>query len=192
MKDKHLLILYYSQTGHTQKMAEHIALGVDSSDAPITSKLRTVKPIDGSLKHGQTVVTLDDLKSCQGLILGSPCYFGNMAAPLKHFLDSTTSLWLNNDLVDKPAAVFTSTGSLHGGHESTLLSMTIPLIHHGMVIVGIPYTQLELTETKTGGTPYGPSHLAGSNNQAPIDKTEKQLCIQLGKRMANLSHRLTT
>lgn len=192
MKDKHLLILYYSHTGHTQKMAEHIALGVDSSDAPVTSKLRTVKPIDGSLKPGQTAVTLDDLKSCQGLILGSPCYFGNMAAPLKHFLDSTTSLWLNNDLVDKPAAVFTSTGSLHGGHESTLLSMTIPLIHHGMVIVGIPYTQLELTETKTGGTPYGPSHLAGSNNQAPIDKTEKQLCIQLGKRMANLSHRLAT
>ncbi|MBF13204.1 MAG: NAD(P)H:quinone oxidoreductase [Legionellales bacterium] len=193
MSDKYILVLYYSQSGYTKKMAEEIALGIDSSDTSLSAKIRTVKPIGNQQDQSsdESYATLDELKSCSGLALGSPCYFGNMAAPLKHFLDSTTSLWFNNNLTDKPAAVFTSTGSLHGGHESTLLTMSIPLIHHGMIIVGIPYTNTALIETTTGGTPYGASHMSGPSNTQPIDKIEKKLCNQLGNRLANITHKLT-
>ena len=136
-------------------------------------------------EEGPPYATLEDLQECSGLVLGSPTRFGNMAAPLKYFIDSTTSLWLSGALIGKPAAVFTSTSSLHGGQETTLTSMMLPLLHHGMLILGLPYSETELLTTESGGTPYGPSHLAGSDSKRPLSSEEKNLCTALGKRIAD-------
>ncbi len=153
--------------------------------APVTTKAEPPVPESGSI-----YATAEDLKNCDGLILGSPTRFGNMAAPLKHFLDETGPLWMSGSLIDKPAGVFTSTSSLHGGQESTLLSMMLPLLHHGMVLAGIPYSQASLMQTGSGGTPYGASHLAGRDNQRPLDEHETALCQALGERVARLAHAL--
>lgn len=186
----YILVLYYSLYGATQKMAELIARGVEEKG--LEAKIRTVPAVSPTCEmtspkipeQGPPYVTLDDLANCSGLALGSPTRFGNMAAPLKYFLDSTSGLWLNGALVDKPAGVFTSTSSMHGGQETTLLSMMLPLLHHGMMIMGIPYTVPELSTTLTGGTPYGPSHFASSNGSNPISDDEKKFCLYLGKRLA--------
>lgn len=191
---KKILILYYSRYGATAKMAEYIALGVEMAEGVI-AQVRTVpsvspttEAVDPRVPHsGPPYVTADDLAECDGLILGSPTRFGNMAAPLKYFLDTTAGLWMAGKMVDKPAAVFTSTSSLHGGQEATLMSMMIPLLHHGMIIVGIPYTESDLVSTTTGGTPYGPSHLAGKNSDLPLSEEEIRLCKALGKRVGHLA-----
>src|SRR5690606_4804584 len=140
--------------------------------------------------HGAPFATLEDLQSCHGLAVGSPTRFGNMAAALKYFFDGTSSLWLSGALVGKPAGVFTSTASLHGGQEATLLSMMLPLLHHGIMIVGLPYSEAELITTTSGGTPYGPSHTAGTEGKTGITETEKVLCIALGERLAKLASKL--
>lgn len=186
-----ILILYYSRHGAVHGMANLVARGVESVD-PVQARLRTVPPVstvaeasaDAIPDTGDPYVELDDLRECIGLALGSPTRFGNMAAPLKYFLDSTASLWVSGELSGKPAAVFTSTGSMHGGQETTLTSMMLPLMHHGMLIVGLPYTEPALNRTRTGGTPYGASHLAGSRNEHPISDDESELCIALGRRLA--------
>lgn len=186
-----ILILYYSRHGATADMARRIARGIEEIDG-MQASLRTVPSIstvceaieDNIPESGDPYVTLEDLKNCSGLVLGSPTRFGNMAGAMKHFLDSTSSIWLEGSLVDKPAAVFTSTSSLHGGQESTLLSMMLPLMHHGMMILGLPYPNSDLMNTKTGGTPYGPSHLAGTDNKLPLSDDEISHCILLGKRIA--------
>ena len=191
---KNILVLYYSRHGATKEMAQHIARGVNSVDEA-EAKLRTVPPVsatceaveDSIPEEGHPYAELSDLEQCDGLLLGSPTRFGNMAAPLKYFLDGTSGQWLSGALIDKPAAVFTSTASLHGGQESTLLSMMIPLLHHGMMIVGIPYSESELITTKTGGTPYGASHLAGADSDNNISEEEKNLCFALGKRVASIA-----
>jgi len=190
MSDPYILVLYYSRQGATREMARLIARGVES--AGLSARLRTVPPISADCEQtapeipdtGDIYATLDDLANCSGLLLGSPTRFGNMAAPLKYFLDGTTPLWLNGALIDKPAAAFTSTGSLHGGQESTLLSMMLPLLHHGMVLVGLPYAEPALLNTRTGGTPYGASHWAGGDGQQPISPDEAALCQALGRRVA--------
>ena len=164
----------------------------------VTAKIRTVPAVSPNTEvseppipqSGPPFATLEDLQQCDGLALGSPTRFGNMAAPLKYFLDGTSSLWLSGTLSGKPAAVFTSTASLHGGQETTLLSMALPLIHHGMIIVGVPYTESRLISTKTGGTPYGPSHLAGPDSQFPLSQDEQELCKALGKRLAIICNKL--
>ena len=192
-----ILILYYSRYGATAKMAEHIALGIEQVEG-VTAKIRTVPAVSPNTEvseppipqSGPPFATLEDLQQCDGLALGSPTRFGNMAAPLKYFLDGTSSLWLSGTLSGKPAAVFTSTASLHGGQETTLLSMALPLIHHGMIIVGVPYTESRLISTKTGGTPYGPSHLAGPDSQFPLSQDEQELCKALGKRLAIICNKL--
>lgn len=184
-----ILILYYSRSGATAAMAQQIARGVDSVDGAEAS-LRTVPKIspvceqteDDIPSQGAPYATLDDLRNCDGLALGSPTHFGNMASPLKYFIDSTTEIWFSGSLSGKPASVFTSTGSMHGGQESTLLSMMLPLLHHGMLLVGLPYTENALRETTSGGTPYGASHLAtGTVN---LTTEEKLLCHSLGARLA--------
>ena len=193
-----ILVLYYSRYGATAKMAEQIARGVEK--AGLEARIRTVPSVSTVTEAseptiptaGHLYVTKEDLKECAGLALGSPTRFGNMAAPLKYFLDSTSDLWLSGSLINKPAAVFTSTASLHGGQESTLLSMMLPLIHHGMLITGIPYSEALLTSTKTGGTPYGASHLAGAHSDMPLSEEEKGLCIALGQRLATLAKKLST
>tara|TARA_R110002111_G_scaffold158636_4_gene225453 strand:+ start:226 stop:819 length:594 start_codon:yes stop_codon:yes gene_type:complete len=190
MKD--ILVLYYSQSGHVRTMAEQIARGIESV-AGCNSRLRTVPAIstvceateDAIPEQGHLYVDQDDLKECAGLVLGSPTRFGNMAAPLKYFLDNTSDLWLSGSLIGKPAAVFTSTGSMHGGQESTLLSMMLPLFHHGMIIMGLPYDSDALMKTSDGGTPYGASHLAGHQNDRSLSDQEAQLCRALGQRIAN-------
>lgn len=194
---KQVLILYYSRHGSIAAMAQQIARGVESV-AHTEARLRTVAPVSEICEAiepsipatGAPYVSLEDLKTCDALALGSPGRFGNMAAPLKYFLEKTSSLWLSGSLVGKPAGVFTSTSSLHGGQESTLLSMMTPLLHHGMLLTGLPYTEADLISTQTGGTPYGPSHLAGSDNQAKLKDEEKRLCFALGKRLAELAHKL--
>jgi NAD(P)H dehydrogenase (quinone) len=186
-----LLILYYSRYGATAKMADQIARGAAMIEG-VSAKVRTVPAVSATAEAttpaipeaGPPYATLDDLRDCQGLILGSPTRFGNMAAPLKYFLDSTSSLWLSGALIGKPAAVFTSTASLHGGQEATLISMMLPLLHHGMLLMGVPYSEVDLVNTKTGGTPYGPSHLAGTNSDQPLSEEEVRLCKALGKRVA--------
>jgi NAD(P)H dehydrogenase (quinone) len=190
MSDPYILVLYYSRQGATREMARLIARGIESTG--MSARLRTVPAISADCEQtapeipdtGDIYATLDDLANCSGLLLGSPTRFGNMAAPLKYFLDSTTPLWLNGALIDKPAAAFTSTGSLHGGQESTLLSMMLPLLHHGMVLVGLPYAEPALLNTRTGGTPYGASHWAGGDGQQPISPDEAALCLALGCRVA--------
>ncbi len=195
----YILVLYYSRYGATAKMANHIAQGVEMVEG-IEARIRTVPAVspvteateDSIPTTGAIYASLEDLKNCAGLILGSPTRFGNMAAPLKYFLDGTSSLWLSGALIGKPAAVFTSTSSLHGGQEATLLSMMLPLLHHGMLCMGIPYSEAELTSTTTGGTPYGASHLAGPESNRPLSEEEKRLCIALGKRTAETTIKLIT
>ena len=190
MSDPYILVLYYSRQGATREMARLIARGIESTG--MSARLRTVPAASADCEQtapeipdsGDIYATLDDLAGCSGLLLGSPTRFGNMAAPLKYFLDSTTPLWLNGALIDKPAAAFTSTGSLHGGQESTLLSMMLPLLHHGMVLVGLPYAEPALLNTRSGGTPYGASHWAGGDGQQPISPDEAALCQALGRRVA--------
>ena len=194
-----ILVLYYSRSGHVRDMAEQIARGVGSV-AGCVAKLRTVPAIstvceateDVIPQQGHLYVSHDDLKNCAGLVLGSPTRFGNMAAPLKYFIDQTSDIWLSGSLIGKPAAVFTSTGSLHGGQESTLLSMMLPLMHHGMLLMGLPYSESALMTTTEGGTPYGASHLAGANNDRPLSDDEAQLCRALGQRIAIVAKALST
>ena len=184
-----ILVLYFSRNGTTAEMANHIARGVDAVNGA-EAVLRTVPDVSSICEktaesipaHGAIYATLEDLKLCDGLALGSPTHFGNMASPLKYFIDSTTEIWFSGALVGKPAGVFTSTGSMHGGQESTLLSMMLPLMHHGMLLLGLPYTESALRETTSGGTPYGPSHL--SLDQAGLTDHEKKLCQALGTRLA--------
>lgn len=190
-----ILILYYSRDGSTTEMANLISRGVESVNES-EAVLRTVPEVstvcekiaDTIPLEGAIYANLDDLRHCDGLALGSPTRFGNMAAPLKYFLDSTTELWFTSALSGKPAGVFTSTGSMHGGQETTLLSMMLPLMHHGMVILGLPYSENALRETTSGGTPYGPSR--ATNEGIPITEHEKTLCLALGKRLAQMAHRL--
>jgi NAD(P)H dehydrogenase (quinone) len=192
-----ILVLYYSRHGATADMAQHIARGIES-DPGCQARIRTVPPVSTTCEatadeippDGPPYATLDDLRECAGLVLGSPTRFGNMAAPLKYFIDSTSSLWLSGALTGKPAAVFTSTSSLHGGQETTLLSMMLPLMHHGMLLMGLPYSESELLTTTTGGTPYGPSHTAGSDSKRPLSNEEKKLCVALGKRIAATASKL--
>jgi len=193
-----ILILYYSRNGTTAELARHVCRGVESV-AGATARLRTVPPIsagnEAPVKHvpdsGAPYATLADLRETQGLVLGSPTRFGNMAAPLKYFLDGTSSLWLAGGLAGKPAGVFTSTQTQHGGQESTLLTMMLPLIHHGMYLVGIPFTEKALSTTRTGGSPYGASHVAGHDAGAHLSDDEKLLAQVLGRRVAELAVRLS-
>jgi len=193
----YILILYYSRYGATAAMARLIARGVE--EVPdIEARLRTVPPVstvceateESIPEAGAPYANLDDLRQCAGLALGSPTRFGNMAAPLKYFVDGTSSLWLAGDLRDKPAAVFTSTSSMHGGQETTLLSMMLPLMHHGMLMLGLPYSETDLLHTASGGTPYGPSHLAGADSDRPLSDSEKRLCQALGRRLAETAVKL--
>lgn len=195
----YILVLYYSRYGATAKMAEHVARGIEKVEG-IEARIRTVpavSPVSEAIEanvptEGPPYATLDDLKSCAGLALGSPTRFGNMAAPLKYFLDTTSALWQSGALIGKPASVFTSTTSLHGGQETTLISMMLPLIHHGALIVGLPYSESELFTTQSGGTPYGPSHTAGQNSDVPLTPEEKILCQKLGKRLADIALKLSS
>jgi len=194
-----ILILYYSRHGAVQGMAQQFARGVESVPG-MQARLRSVPPVapafDAEAERipasGAPYATAEDLRACAGLALGSPTRFGNMAAPLKHFLDTTGALWISGALVGKPAAVFTSTSTQHGGQESTLLSMMLPLLHHGMLILGVPYTEATLNRTMSGGTPYGASHVAGLNNDNPLTADEKELCQALGKRLATVARQLAT
>jgi len=190
----YILILYYSRTGATRAMAQQIARGVNRLQG-LEARLRTLPPVSPDTEatapavpdEGAPYCSLEDLRGCAGLILGSPTRFGNMAAPVKHFLDTTGSLWVNGDLIDKPAAVFTSTSSMHGGQETTLLSMMLPLLHQGMIIVGQPYDEPALTQTRSGGTPYGASHLAAGEHPEQLSPEETTLCQSLGQRLARLA-----
>ena len=193
-----VLVLYYSQGGAVREMAQLIARGIESQ-AGIKARIRSVPKVSSNCEatepeipaSGDPYVELSDLQECIGLALGSPTRFGNMAAAMKYFLDSTVSTWLKGDLIGKPAAVFTSSGSMHGGNEATLLSMMLPLLHHGMVMVGIPYSEAELSATKTGGTPYGASHVAGANDDLAISPDERKLCLALGKRLGQIALKLS-
>lgn len=192
-----ILILYYSNSGSVRELARHIARGVESVTG-MSARVRTVPKVSTVVQavepdipgDGPPYVTLADLDECVGLAMGSPTRFGNMAAPLKYFLDGTGGDWMRGTLIGKPAAVFTSTASQHGGQESTLLTMMLPLLHHGMVIVGIPYSEPELTSTREGGTPYGASHVAGAANDKAVTDTEKKLAFALGKRLAGVAAKL--
>lgn len=192
----YILVLYYSRHGATADLALEIAQGVDEV-AGIESRIRTVAPVSPDHTatapeipdQGAVYCSSEDLAQCAGLALGSPTRFGNMAAPLKYFLDGTSDLWVSGSLINKPATVFTSAASLHGGHESTLLTMMVPLLHHGMVISGIPYSETALSETTSGGTPYGVSHHA--HEQASLTEHERLLCRAQGKRLAQLALKLT-
>jgi len=194
-----ILVLYYSGGGAVAEMADYVARGIESV-AGAHARMRTVpdvSPVSEAIAApvpdtGHPYATLDDLRECAGLALGSPGRFGNMAAPLKHFLDSTVGLWASGALVGKPAIVFTSTGSLHGGQEATLLAMMLPLLHHGMLLLGLPYTEKELGTTRSGGTPYGPSHLAGSHGDLPVTAEERSLCLAAGRRLAHTAVQLAT
>lgn len=195
----YILILYYSRTGSVANIAKYIARGIESV-GKIEARLRTVPPVSPTCEatdptipdDGAPYVNIEDLKNCSGLALGSPTRFGNMAAPLKHFLDNTSSLWLAGDLVGKPACVFSSTASMHGGQETTLLSMMLPLFHHGMLLVGLPYTEPALSTTQTGGTPYGITHLSGPENNINPSKDEIGLAKHLGVRIASIALKLQT
>ena len=193
----YVLVLYYSRQGNTAKMARQIARGVGEVTG-IEARLRTVpavstvcEAVEPSVpESGAPYATLDDLRHSSGLLLGSPTRFGNMAAPMKQFIDSTGELWLSGAMIGKPAALFTSTSSMHGGQESTLLSMMIPLLHHGMLLLGLPYSESELLSTRSGGTPYGASHLAGAESDLPLSNDEKRLCRALGRRVAETVYSL--
>ena len=193
---KEILILYFSKYGATELLAREIANGVDSVEG-VSSKIRTVPSIpinneknDEIPDQGPPYIEKQDLFDCDGLILGSPCRFGNMAAELKYFLDNTTNEWLNNALTEKPAGVFTSSGSMHGGQESTLLTMAIPLLHHGMLLTGIPFSEKELSTTREGGTPYGPSHVSDEKTRKILSPDEVSLARALGKRISRIAKQL--
>ncbi|GFM64824.1 NAD(P)H:quinone oxidoreductase [Pseudomonas cichorii] len=198
MSDAYILVLFYSRNGSTSEMARQIARGIEMGG--MEARLRTVPAISADCEatapqipeNGALYATLDDLKNCSGLALGSPTRFGNMAAPLKYFLDGTSNLWLTGALVGKPASVFTSTASLHGGQETTLMSMLLPLLHHGMLVMGLPYSEAALLETAGGGTPYGASHHAGADGKRPLDRHETELCRALGLRLAKTALQLET
>lgn len=193
-----VLVLYYSRYGATATMAQHIARGVEDVDG-MQARVRTVPPVstvceateDSIPDAGAPYASVDDLRECAGLALGSPTRFGNMAAPLKYFIDGTSGLWLSAALAGKPAAVFTSTSSMHGGQETTLITMMLPLLHHGMLMVGLPYSETDLLHTDAGGTPYGASHLAGPDSKKPLSDGELRLCRALGKRLAETARKLT-
>ena len=192
----YILVLYYSRHGATAEMARQIARGVEQGG--LEARLRTVPAVSAECAavapevpaDGAVYASLDDLRHCAGLALGSPTRFGNMAAPLKHFLDGTSGLWLTGELVGKPAGVFTSTASLHGGQESTQLAMLLPLLHHGMLVCGLPYSEAALLETRGGGTPYGASHHAGQDGKRALDEHETALCRALGRRLAQTAQKL--
>jgi NAD(P)H dehydrogenase (quinone) len=194
-----ILVLYYSRNGNVASMAQQIGRGIESVKG-IKARIRTVPTVSAVCEasennipeSGPPYVQHDDLVECSGLALGSPTRFGNMAAPLKYFLDSTSDAWLSGTLIGKPAVVFTSTASLHGGQESTLLSMMLPLLHHGMMILGIPYSESELFTTTGGGTPYGASHTAGQDDALELSEDEKKLCFALGKRLADVTSALSS
>ena len=193
-----ILILYYSRGGSVARLARQVARGVEEV-AGMRARLRSVPPVapitqqaaPPEPEEGAPYVSTDDLTECAGLILGSPTRFGNMAAPLKHFLDGTGSQWASGTLIGKPAAAFTSTATMHGGQESTLLTMLLPLLHHGMVIVGIPFSEADLSTTRSGGSPYGASHVAGDNDDPEPTDEEKRLARALGKRVAQTARKLT-
>jgi NAD(P)H dehydrogenase (quinone) len=192
-----ILVLYYSVGGSVRRMAELIAEGIERVPGA-AARLRTVPRVSANIANvnaavpesGPPYCELGDLEECAGLALGSPTRFGNMAAPLKHFLDGTGLLWQRGTLAGKPACVFTSTASLHGGQETTLLSMMLPLLHHGMLVIGLPYTRAELNATRAGGTPYGASHFAGLADDQPVSDDERTLCIAQGRRLAEISLKL--
>jgi NAD(P)H dehydrogenase (quinone) len=194
MTDPYVLVLFYSRHGATARMADEVSAGVDSVRG-IYARLRTVPPVSADCEavapevpaDGAPHCEIDDLRDCAGLVLGSPTRFGNMAAPLKYFLDGTSALWMSGALVDRPAGAFTSTASLHGGQETTLLSMMLPLLHHGMLWCGIPYSEPGLLATRGGGTPYGASHWAGARGERALDPEELALCRALGRRVARLA-----
>ena len=196
-RQREILVLYYSRYGATEKMAQQVARGIEEVNG-IQARLRTVPAVstvceatENSIPaQGAPYATENDLRDCAGLALGSPTRFGNMAAPLKYFIDGTSSLWLGAELAGKPAALFTSTSSMHGGQETTLVSMMLPLLHHGMLIVGIPYSETDLLHTDAGGTPYGASHLAGTDSKKPLTEIEQRLCRALGKRLAETARTL--
>ena len=193
-----ILVLYYSHKGAVEALARAVAHGIDSVSGA-ESVLRTVPRVSAVCEasepaiptSGAPYVTLQDLTECAGLALGSPVRFGNMAAPMKYFWDGTIATWLSGELIGKPAAVFTSSGSMHGGNESTLLSMMLPLFHHGMLLMGLPYSEVALTETQSGGTPYGASHIAGSNGSQPLTADEIALAKTMGKRLAETALQLS-
>ena len=189
-----ILVLYYSAGGSVRRMAELVAEGVERVPGA-ASRMRTVAQIRNLAEApqpdaGAPYCELEDLEDCAGLALGSPARFGNMAAPMKHFWDGTALLWHRGALAGKPASVFTSSGSLHGGQETTLVSMMLPLLHHGMLILGLPYTESQLNATRTGGTPYGASHFAGTADDQPVSDAERELCLAQGRRLAEIAIRL--
>lgn len=192
-----ILVLFYSRKGGTAELARQVCRGIESV-AGGRSRLRTVPQVATVIEQPQSPVpadgppyaTYDDLRECDGLVMGSPTRFGNMAAPLKHFLDGSSALWVSGGLAGKPAGVFTSTQTMHGGQESTLLTMMMPLLHHGMYIVGLPYTEAALNHTRSGGTPYGASHVSGTEQQPKLSEEERALAVLLGKRVAELAVRL--
>lgn len=193
----YMLVLYYSRYGSVKQMAQFVARGVESVEG-MEARIRTVPPVSPTTQaadpavpeSGAPYVTLEDLKNCAGLALGSPTRFGNMAAPMKYFIDSTSSLWLSGSLVNKPAVVFSSTASLHGGQETTLLSMMLPLFHLGFMLMGLPYTEADLNTTRSGGTPYGATHCTGADGKNPITDEEQRLCFAAGKRLATIGRKL--
>ncbi len=184
----YILILYYSRHGAVAALADKIAIGVQQ--AGVEARVRCIPPLDSTHACKHAIVSLQELAQCDGLAFGSPVRFGNMVADAKAFWDSTTSLWLKGELIDKPAGVFTSSGSMHGGNEATLLSMSLPLLHHGMLLAGIPYSEPELHQTQSGGTPYGPSHVSGHHADNKLSIDEQRLAIGFGKRLASLSQQL--
>lgn len=194
MSEAYVLVLYYSRQGATAQMAEQVARGVALVPG-LQARLRTVPPVSATCEQvddeipaeGPLYCSLEDLRDCAGLVMGSPTRFGNMAAPLKYFLDQSSGLWLSGAMIDKPAAVFTSTSSLHGGQETTLLSMMLPLLHHGMLLLGLSYSEPGLMRSESGGTPYGASHWAGPDNQRGVDEQEAALCRALGRRVATVA-----
>ncbi|WP_106478172.1 NAD(P)H:quinone oxidoreductase [Phytohalomonas tamaricis] len=197
MSDPYILVLYYSQQGATRQLAEQIAAGIEEVPG-ISARLRTVPSVSTVCEavaseippEGAVYASLDDLRDCEGLAIGSPTRFGNMAAALKYYLDSTSSLWMNGALINKPATAFTSTSSIHGGQEATLMTMLIPLLHHGMVYAGVPYSAKALFDTTSGGTPYGASHFAGPKNDRTVDEHERALARFQGRRLAKLAKAL--
>ena len=192
----YVLVLYYSRNGSVANLAQQVARGIESTG--MEARLRTVPAVSANCEASEPAVpeqgapyaSLDDLAGCSGLALGSPTRFGNMAAPLKYFVDQTSDLWMKGTLIGKPAGVFCSTSSLHGGQESTLLSMMTPLLHHGMVITGVPYSEQALLDTRSGGTPYGPTHFAGTDADPSLTDHEISLASALGKRLATLARQL--
>jgi NAD(P)H dehydrogenase (quinone) len=194
-----ILVIYYSRTGSVARLARQVCRGIESV-AGASARLRSVPPVSAENERPQRAVpddgapwaTLEDLAACDGLVVGSPTRFGNMAAPLKYFIDQTGSLWAQGKLANKPAAAFTSTQSMHGGQESTLLSMMLPLFHHGMVCVGIPYTEPAVNTTRSGGTPYGASHVVSATPEGELSEEEAELARALGKRVAEIARKLST